>query len=71
MESSSRILVAPGLRTPARLDWRTGFATALAIVSGSSRLWILGMVGLASNGINVLLILFEGTYIFFIRTGHA
>jgi hypothetical protein len=31
----------------------------------------LGLLGLLSNGINLLLILFEGTYIFFLSTGHA
>jgi hypothetical protein len=35
------------------------------------RMRFLGQFGLASNGINVLLILLEGSYIFFIRTGHA
>jgi hypothetical protein len=31
----------------------------------------LGLVGLAVNGVNLLLILFEGSYIFFIGTGRA
>jgi hypothetical protein len=31
----------------------------------------LGALGLAVNGINLLLIVAEGSYIFFIGTGHA
>jgi hypothetical protein len=35
------------------------------------RMRFLGLLGMASNGINLLLILFEGSYIFFIGTGRA
>ena len=35
------------------------------------RMRFLGLVGLAVNGINLLLIVFEGSYIFFIGTGHG
>jgi hypothetical protein len=35
------------------------------------RMRFLGLLGMASNGINLLLILLEGSYIFFIGTGHA
>jgi hypothetical protein len=31
----------------------------------------LGLLGLIANGINLLLILFEGSYVFFLSTGHA
>ncbi len=31
----------------------------------------LGLFGLLINGINLLLIVMEGTYIFFLSTGHA
>jgi hypothetical protein len=35
------------------------------------RMRFLGTVGLLSNGINLLLIVFEGSYIFFIGTGNG
>jgi hypothetical protein len=35
------------------------------------RMRFLGLLGMASNGINLVLILFEGSYIFFIGTGRA
>lgn len=47
---SSRILVAPGLRTLARAGWRAGLTTALAAVAGQPRLWLFGMVGFLLRG---------------------
>jgi len=35
------------------------------------RMRFLGLVGLAANGVNLMLILLEGSYIFFIGTGRA
>jgi hypothetical protein len=35
------------------------------------RMRFLGIVGLLSNGVNLILIVLEGTYIFFIATGHG
>lgn len=47
---SSRILVAPGLRTRAHPGWRAGLTTALSVVAGQPRLWLLGMVGFCLRG---------------------
>lgn len=54
---SSRILAAPGLRTLARPGWRAGLATALSVVVGQPRLWLLGMVGFCLRGGILLLAL--------------
>ena len=35
------------------------------------RIKFLGLLGLLVNGINLLLIMLEGSYIYFISTGHA
>jgi hypothetical protein len=35
------------------------------------RMRFLGALGLMVNGINLLLILLEGSYVYFIRTGHG
>src|SRR5439155_1492254 len=51
------------------LLYRAGDDEELGTPAGRMR--FLGALGLAVNGINLLLILFEGTYIFFIGTGHA
>jgi len=54
---SSRILVAPGLRTRAHPGWRARLSSALAVVSGEPRLWLLGMVGfLLRGGVLVLVV---------------
>ena len=47
---SSRILVAPGLRTLARPGWRAGLTTALSVVCRQPQLWLLGMVGFLLRG---------------------
>jgi len=54
---SSRILAAPGLRTPARLGWRAGLATSFTIAIASNRLWTLGMVSFCLRGGILLLTL--------------
>ncbi len=54
---SSRILVAPGLRTLARPGWRAGLTTALSVVAGQPQLWLLGMVGFLLRGGVLLLAL--------------
>lgn len=54
---SSRILVAPGLRTLARPRWRAGLAIALSVVASQPRLWLLGMVGFCLRGGVLLLVL--------------
>lgn len=54
---SSRILAAPGLRTLARPGWRAGLATALSVVVGQPRLWLLGMLGFCLRGGILLLTL--------------
>lgn len=47
---TSRILVAPGLRTVARPSWRAGLVTALSIVVGQPRLWLFGTLGFCLRG---------------------
>jgi len=47
---SSRILVAPGLRTLADRGWRARLNSALAAVSRQPQLWLLGMVGFLLRG---------------------
>lgn len=54
---SSRILVAPGLRTLVRPRWRAGLAVALSVVASQPRLWLLGMVGFCLRGGVLLLVL--------------
>ena len=54
---SSRTLVAPGLRTVARLGWRDGLASAVSIVTGQPKLWLLGMIGFSLRGGILLLLL--------------
>lgn len=47
---SSRILVAPGLRTIADPGWRARLSSALKAVSRQPQLWLLGMVGFLLRG---------------------
>jgi hypothetical protein len=54
---STRILVAPGLRTLPRSGWRTGISTAWSVVSRKPNLWLLGALGLSLRGGIVLLTL--------------
>jgi hypothetical protein len=51
------------------LLYRAGDDEELGTPAGRTR--FLGAVGLLVNGINLLLIVFEGSYIFFIGTGHG
>jgi hypothetical protein len=51
------------------LLYRAGDDEELGTPAGRMR--FLGALGLAVNGINLLLIVAEGSYIFFIGTGHA
>jgi hypothetical protein len=53
------------------LVYRAGAGADEESPTPEGRMRFLGQVGLASNGINLLLILLEGSYIFFIGTGHA
>jgi len=53
------------------LVYRAGEGADEEDATPEGRMRFLGVLGLASNGINLLLILAEGTYIFFIGTGHA
>jgi hypothetical protein len=55
--SSSRVLVAPGLRTAPRAGWRSGVATAAAVVVGQPGLWLIGSLGFLLRGGIVLLVL--------------
>jgi hypothetical protein len=53
----SQILVAPGLRTSARVGWRGGVAAALSIVLERPGLWVLGALGYLLRGGALLLTL--------------
>jgi hypothetical protein len=50
-------LVAAGMRTPARLAWRGGVASAVDVVAHRPSLWLFGMLGYLSRGGAVLLTL--------------
>jgi hypothetical protein len=45
-----RTLVAPALRTIPRVGWRTGVASALAVVISRPSLWLLGALGFTLRG---------------------
>lgn len=47
---SSRILVAPGLRTDPRAGWRSGVASALAVAVSRPSLWFVGGLGFTLRG---------------------
>lgn len=47
---SSQTLVATGLRTAPRAGWRSGIATAFAVVAGRPSLWLIGGLGFACRG---------------------
>jgi hypothetical protein len=51
------MLVTPGFRTLPRAGWRSGAATALAVVLANPSLWLLGAIGFAARGGILLLAL--------------
>ena len=52
----SRVLVVPGLRTVPQTGFRARLATALAVIAGQPRLWLLGASGFLLRGGIVVLI---------------
>jgi hypothetical protein len=53
----SRALLAPGIRTTPRRDWRSGVGVAVSMIAGDPTAWLLGMMGFAARGGTILLIL--------------
>jgi hypothetical protein len=50
-------LLAPGIRTSPRRDWRSGVGVAVSVIAGDPTAWLLGMMGFAARGGTIVLIL--------------
>ena len=67
--TASRVVVTLHRAAGSRGCWRGPATTARRPARPAGRIRFLGLFGLLVNAINLVLILLEGSYIFFIRTG--